>query len=1096
MTYDEEIENTRNIYISKPIRCIALALALTYYFRLPTQDDNEQRRDNKTPTREKLAEILSQYISDFVFIIQNELERFVNTNHFMIPHSVAVNQAIREHIFSIVVCICTRTPLCIIGAPGQSKTLSFQIVLQNLQGSQLSTKKFCKRLPSIDPFFCLGSKYTRSEDIAYVFERAIKREQHYEQNRINTRCVVFLDEASLPNEKKMVLKVLHPYLDECRVAFVAVANKAFDAANANRMVCIYRSLPSEEDQQVLAYGCLGLEINPQQSRYATTRLEKIISGLCQGYRCILTCPHIPKIFHDRDFIYMLRELRFDLPTTSDDQTTAISGITPISLLHALEDNFNGIDKVEFKELVKIFFTSVQEQCSDFQLPLEEENHQIYRNIPSILRESMKLDSIRRRLYGRYKLIVDESEDESAMNLLLQLNILNFDSNRTNIFRMSDFAGDLNNELRNVEILSIIKLCMETGKTILMVNTGRIHGSLYDVFNQNFSIMATGDTRKIFSKVAIGPKTIDVVVHEDFQCIVHIKRSEFKEIPAPFLSRFQKYSLSINDFYNIQLQKLPQNEQILLKTIEQKASTFIQHFGRQYFYGFNENTLYSFLLSLIKANENGDHYLLSPNQYYSQLTIKSKSFIEQNPADINQCWLRSILSKLMQLVSPESIILKLPTFDGNMARWLCTNYFHQQEHFSIENFIQQLISKPLIDRDNSDLTEHITIVTKVMIFTRTSPYIIGLNEQSTDTLFTSYNNNEKIDLLNLNTIESSVELEERFQNFENDTNKIVFMVIIDGRIGHQHVHIPFVRQLVDKSEYLCNVVKRNRQKYFLILVHSPAQELYHQSSFQSIFLHNWEFYFFDTCASGSAFHLQKMLQILSSTHDQKLESFDNILCDLNILFDDCLWDFCSRIQNMLPELSHDAFKNELAYTFYQHQTSTIRRVKCLKQILKQCTQLQTHIVNIYHESLSIQKNSSEKIYKMIYDISKDILCGKRFDGLVNSIQSQTRISFANFVSNIFKFIINDYGLDTLLKLSTTNTGYDSLLNLIDYSSFIVNNNDKNILSSSTTNEVIQLTCHYSYIPETPLYYLIHQRIKSCADKIKQKILLGENEYKGS
>ncbi|CAF4866832.1 unnamed protein product, partial [Rotaria sp. Silwood2] len=51
-------------------------------------------------------------------------------------------------------------------------------------------------------------------------------------------------------------------------------------------------------------------------------------------------------------------------------------------------------------------------------------------------------------------------------------------------------------------------------------------------------MATGDTRKIFSKVAIGPKTLDVVVHEDFQCVVHINRSEMKEVPAPFLSRFQ------------------------------------------------------------------------------------------------------------------------------------------------------------------------------------------------------------------------------------------------------------------------------------------------------------------------------------------------------------------------------------------------------------------------------------------------------------------------------------------------------------------------------------------------------------------------------
>ena len=77
--------------------------------------------------------------------------------------------------------------ICIL--EGQSKTLSFQIVLQNLQGPQLSTKPFCKRLLALDPFFCLGSEYTRSEDIEYVFKQAIKREQNYEQNRIPTQCV-------------------------------------------------------------------------------------------------------------------------------------------------------------------------------------------------------------------------------------------------------------------------------------------------------------------------------------------------------------------------------------------------------------------------------------------------------------------------------------------------------------------------------------------------------------------------------------------------------------------------------------------------------------------------------------------------------------------------------------------------------------------------------------------------------------------------------------------------------------------------------------------------------------------------------------------
>jgi hypothetical protein len=228
MRYDDEIENGNDRFQPNPIRCIALSLALTYYFRLPTAEDNAQRNDRKTPSREDLGQLLSETIPNFVDIIQLELAKFVNTNNFVIPQGVAINQAvcifsvnflkyinfisfftkIREHIFSIIISIATRTPLCIIGAPGQtiysfqkylttkqksflgqSKTLSFQIVVQNLQGPQLSTKAFCKRLPAVDPFFCLGSKYTRSEDIAYVFERAIKREQHYEQNRVPTQCV-------------------------------------------------------------------------------------------------------------------------------------------------------------------------------------------------------------------------------------------------------------------------------------------------------------------------------------------------------------------------------------------------------------------------------------------------------------------------------------------------------------------------------------------------------------------------------------------------------------------------------------------------------------------------------------------------------------------------------------------------------------------------------------------------------------------------------------------------------------------------------------------------------------------------------------------
>ncbi|CAF1613019.1 unnamed protein product, partial [Didymodactylos carnosus] len=252
-----------------------------------------------------------------------------------------------------------------------------------------------------------------------------------------------------------------------------------------------------------------------------------------------------------------------------------------------------------------------------------------------------------------------------------------------------------------------------------------------------------------------------------------------------------------------------------------------------------------------------------------------------------------------------------------------------------------------------------------------------------------------------TIENAVELEEKIDAYEKDEIKNVLILVIDARIGHQRQHIPFARQLIDKSEKTCNVhyqtpngVPQEQQKfmrkYFIMLLHLPAQELYNQSCFPSIFLQDWNFYFFDTCTLSSAFHLQKLLDILCQSSyskiqqqsDQQLD--DNIqLYDLNILFDDCLWEFCSRLQLVIQELPKNLFKNDIVFEFYQKQTSVIKRVQCFKQILSKCSQLQKRIMDIYHEHLLIEKQSCKKIYNLIYQISKDILCGKRFDGLVDS-----------------------------------------------------------------------------------------------------------------
>ncbi|CAF4666384.1 unnamed protein product, partial [Rotaria sp. Silwood2] len=60
-------------------------------------------------------------------------------------------------------------------------------------------------------------------------------------------------------------------------------------------------------------------------------------------------------------------------------------------------------------------------------------------------------------------------------------------------------------------------------------------------------------------------------------------------------------------------------------------------------------------------------------------------------------------------------------------------------------------------------------------------------------------------------------------------------------------------------------------------------------------------------------------------------------------------------------------------------------------------------------------------------------------------------------------------------------YNKLLDLINYSSFDINQG------------ILTLNNHYSCIPQTPLYYLCRQRIKSFADEIKFKLVHRQNKF---
>ncbi|CAF1620984.1 unnamed protein product, partial [Didymodactylos carnosus] len=93
MRYDDEID-VDNQSPPDPVRCIALAISLIYYFRLPTKEDRQQRNIVDHPTREDFAMVITGTIPDFVGVIEDELEKFVNNKNFVIPPGVAINQAV------------------------------------------------------------------------------------------------------------------------------------------------------------------------------------------------------------------------------------------------------------------------------------------------------------------------------------------------------------------------------------------------------------------------------------------------------------------------------------------------------------------------------------------------------------------------------------------------------------------------------------------------------------------------------------------------------------------------------------------------------------------------------------------------------------------------------------------------------------------------------------------------------------------------------------------------------------------------------------------------------------------------------------------
>lgn len=304
----------------KQLRAVLVSLGLVYYLRLGEKD-----RKNYAMFLD-IECIEMKFGINFTTAFNDELEWYIE--RLALPPGIAKTRALKENVFANIACCQTHTPLIIIGEPGTSKTLSFNLVSNTFKGRSSNNEDFrdVKLFRGLQPCFYQCSQHTNSNELENLFVQALDRQHIYAKSQVPTFCVVFMDEAGLPEERHESLKVLHYYLDRKEVSFVAITNHALDAAKTNRAISLYRPETSTEDLTVLAKHLL-LSKNPM-----TETEQRTIEKFCKSFNELMIEESFRNFYGQRDFMHFLSFLR---------RRRGNGLINEEIVLQALERNFNG-----------------------------------------------------------------------------------------------------------------------------------------------------------------------------------------------------------------------------------------------------------------------------------------------------------------------------------------------------------------------------------------------------------------------------------------------------------------------------------------------------------------------------------------------------------------------------------------------------------------------------------------------------------------------------------------------------------------------------------------------------------------------------------
>ncbi|XP_060763768.1 E3 ubiquitin-protein ligase rnf213-alpha-like isoform X2 [Neoarius graeffei] len=495
------------------VRSLILAVGVCYLASL----------ENRKKYLAQVSKAFSMSCSD----IEKEIElcKKVFISNVDCPASVAKNEALKENVFMMVVCMNLRIPLFLVGKPGSSKSLSKTIAAHAMQG-KASPKNLFKgyKQAQLASFQC--SPHSSPDGIISIFRQCAQFQK--DKNLNEYVAVVVLDEIGLAEDSpKMPLKTLHPLLeygcvdDESpeefkKVGFIGISNWSLDPAKMNRGILVLRTSPVTEELKNTAR-----EICSNVEEPIKTEINTLIPKLTDFYLRVLK-EQKSEFFGLRDF-YSLVKLIMSYAREANDRPS------DEDLTRAVRRNFDGLDSLNVLEIFCDIYKQKTKDC----------------DIVSLLREN--LDRGTSGFTSRYLLL--PTINHTALQILKSQNII--DDSNTEIIFGSGFPHD--EEYSQVcRTVNRVKTCMETGRSVVLLNIQSLYESLYDALNQCYVKLGGS----YYVDLGLGSHRVKCRVKEEFRLIVIEEKSTvYEQFPTPLLNRLEKHCLEIRNILPCHAQQM-------------------------------------------------------------------------------------------------------------------------------------------------------------------------------------------------------------------------------------------------------------------------------------------------------------------------------------------------------------------------------------------------------------------------------------------------------------------------------------------------------------------------------------------------------------